>query len=298
MKHVCVLYEICPTAYFSEKGNISRKTKNKESLTMDPQCSLQDVIRCNLCETPVPSEHCENCNIHLCKTCVGEHVSDESKDHYIIPFEIRGTVRMCKKHSTETCKRFCKTCNIPICQLCVSSRKHRWHKKKDVIQVYERKKEVMKKDLRDLEKSIYPKFHEAASKIQDQRAYLMKSFQRSFYTDERKDTDSESIYAQFATDRTDRVLTILATIMQKMMALCESSNARYLTRIYKQEVAINQLINQIKMIILKLNSLQDNSDICAVLEYNSKNEEFRSLYNKFKLGHLCYIAARKSGVYK
>ena len=264
---------------------------------MDSQCSLQDVIRCSICETPVPSEHCENCHIHLCETCVEEHVSDDIKDHYIIPFEIRGVLRICKIHSTETCKRFCKTCNVPICKQCVSSSEHSWHKKEDVVQFYKRKKEDIKNDLEDLEKSIYPKFIEAASKIQVQRTHVTKCHQK-LHTDMTKDGETAVMCTQFATSRTKLVITIITNILQKMQIFTEARNDRYLAVINKQEDAINQSITEIKRIILNLKRLQDSSNVCAVLEYNSKNEEFRSLYNKFKVGQLCYRAVRKSGVYK
>ena len=96
----------------------------------DPMYSLQDVIRCDLCETPVPPKHCDICHIDLCETCVGKHFSDESKDHYIVPFKLRGITPKCTEHATEVCTQLCTTCNIPICPLCVASSEHEQHKKR------------------------------------------------------------------------------------------------------------------------------------------------------------------------
>ena len=116
--------------------------------TEDPMDSLQDVIRCDLCETEPPSKHCDICHIHLCEACVGEHLSDESKDHYIVPFKLRGISPKCTKHSTEVCKKLCTTCNSPVCPLCVAS-KHEQHEKEDILKLFETKSELMQKDLQD-----------------------------------------------------------------------------------------------------------------------------------------------------
>ena len=145
---------------------------------MDPQNNAQDVLRCDLCETPVPPKHCDICHIHLCEACVWEHLSDKSKDHYIVPFKLRGFTPKCTKHSTEVCTELCTTCNIPVCPLCVASSEHKQHKKEDILKLFETKRKLMQKDLQDLEKSIYPKYQEAATNIPVQRADVNKRSQK------------------------------------------------------------------------------------------------------------------------
>nr|XP_022310209.1 uncharacterized protein LOC111115674 [Crassostrea virginica]XP_022310210.1 uncharacterized protein LOC111115674 [Crassostrea virginica] len=108
---------------------------------------LQDVIRCDLCETPVPSRHCDICHFHLCEECKGEHISDESKEHAIVSFKMRGSTPECSKHSSKICAQYCKKCNTPICALCVSSGKHKRHKTEHISKMADDKKEQMKNDL-------------------------------------------------------------------------------------------------------------------------------------------------------
>lgn len=96
-------------------------------LSMDPSCSGQDVLRCDVCETPVAQLHCDICHINLCKPCVGEHVIDETKERKVVPFKKRGSTLKCLKHSTKICEIFCMRCQVPICALCVSSLEHTTH---------------------------------------------------------------------------------------------------------------------------------------------------------------------------
>uniref|UniRef100_K1RME6 Uncharacterized protein n=1 Tax=Magallana gigas TaxID=29159 RepID=K1RME6_MAGGI len=58
---------------------------------MDPRSTAQDVVRCDVCDTPVPPLHCDFCQTNLCKACVGEHMLDFSKKHQVVPFQDRGS---------------------------------------------------------------------------------------------------------------------------------------------------------------------------------------------------------------
>nr|XP_022297221.1 uncharacterized protein LOC111106719 [Crassostrea virginica] len=239
------------------------------SLTMeDPMYSLQDVIRCDLCETPVPPKHCDICNIHLCEACVREHFSDESKEHYIVPFKLRGITPQCTKHSTEVCTQLCTTCKTPVCPLCVASSEHKQHEKKDILTLFEAKRKLMQNDLQDLEKSIYPRYQEAATNIPVQRADVNKRSQKLTTA---LDKQGEALHTE------------IDTIIQRMKSEIDDMDAQHIAAIDQQEDAINRTIPEITQIILDLKKLLDTSDVCLVSEYTSRTEEFRSLPAQFQV---------------
>ena len=228
--------------------------------------SFQDVIRCDLCETPVPPKHCDICHTHLCEACVEEHLSDKSKDHYIVPFELRGFTPKCTTHSTEVCIQLCTACNIPVCSLCVSSNKHKKHEKLDILGLFESKRFTIKTDLQDFEKSIYPKYQEAATNIPVQRA----------------DINDRSQKLKTALDKQGEALhTEIDTIIQGMKSVIDDMDAQHIAAIDQQEVAINHTITEITQTILDLKKLLDTIDVCLVYEYTSRTEEFRSLPAQF-----------------
>lgn len=127
---------------------------------MDSEYSLQDVVRCHLCEHSVPHLHCVICKIHLCKDCESGHLSDTTKEHKMVPFKYRRSFPNCQNHSTKLCEFYCEHCDFPICTLCISSKGHQHHNVVDILKSLESKKHVLEKDLQDLVKSIYPKYQE------------------------------------------------------------------------------------------------------------------------------------------
>ena len=140
--------------------------------------SRPDVLHCDLCETPVHPMYCDLCLVKLCKACVGEHLSDETKSHKVVSYEKRGSTPKCSKHSSRICELCCELCNITICSLCVSSGEHEQHSKVDILETFETKKIQIKKDQEKIQKSIYPKFKEIASNIQVQKDDVKKHSQK------------------------------------------------------------------------------------------------------------------------
>ena len=235
---------------------------------MDSRQSAQDVLRCDLCETPVPSMYCDICHIKLCIPCVGVHLSDRSKEHRVVSFEERGSTTKCPKHPTKICELNCEQCSIPICALCVSSKEHKEHEVVDILESLKTKKEAIQRDLQELEKTIFPEYQTAASNIP------------ALKTDARKHSQKLKKALQ---KQGEIIHKEIDTIIQKMQSEIDDMSTEHLTVIGKQEVAINHTITEIEQAILDLRKLLNTSDVCHVSKYESKNEEFRRLPAQYQV---------------
>ena len=229
---------------------------------MDPQHSAQDVLRCDLCDDPVPPMYCDICHKKLCKACVGEHLSDQSKEHKVVPFEKRGYTTKCSKHITKICELYCEECNLPICSQCISSGEHLGHKSVELIEILTSKKEIIRKDLQEIETSIYPKYQQAASNIIVKKADAREHCQKL-----RKELKNrgEILHKQ------------INTVIQKMLSEIDDIDSKHLSVIKIQEDSINHNITEIQQTIQNLRTLLDSSDVCLLSSYNSRNEQFRRL---------------------
>ncbi|XP_052682824.1 uncharacterized protein LOC128163305 [Crassostrea angulata] len=231
--------------------------------SMDPKGNwAQDVLRCHLCETPVPPLYCDICHIHLCKACVGEHLSDESTEHKVVPFKKRGSTTKCQNHSSKICELFCKQCDIPICVKCVSSKEHKGHEFIDVVETLENQKEIILRDLQELEKSIYPKYEEIASIIPVMKADLNENSKKLTKAIEKHEED---------------LRREIDTMINKLKSDLDQMDSKYLTVLNKQENEITRTIFEIKQSIADLKKLLNSNDVSHISAYNSRNDELRRL---------------------
>ncbi|XP_034304715.2 protein wech [Magallana gigas] len=220
----------------------------------------QDVLRCHLCETPVPPIYCVICNKYLCKACEKDHLSDQSKEHKVLPIEKRGSTPKCPKHSTKLCVLYCVQCDIPICATCASSEEHSGHTFIEITKNIESKKEIIQKDLQELEKSIYPKYQEIASINQVQKSALNENSQK--LTTE-IDKHGEDLHRE------------INTIIRNMKSNVEETDTKHLAVLDKQEDEIKHTISEITQTITQLKTLLDSNDVSRVSAYKSRNDEFR-----------------------
>lgn len=229
---------------------------------MDLRRGGQDVLRCHLCDNTAFTMFCDICHTHLCKVCVGEHLSDEYKEHRVVQFRNRGSTPKCPKHSTKICELHCEECDIPICASCVSCGEHEQHKKIDILKCFTNKKRILQKDFKELEEIIFPEYQEIASDIPVQEANLRKNSQK----------------VTTAINKHEKVLKTEIDIMINNMKIeLDEMDSKYLVCLHKHENQVAHNIYEIKQSIAEVKKLLESKDIYNVSSYKSRNADFRRL---------------------
>ncbi|XP_062581589.1 uncharacterized protein LOC134243346 [Saccostrea cucullata] len=150
---------------------------------MDPLDRATVLLPCDLCQKAALQSHCELCLINLCKACVGEHLSDSSIRHNVVPYKHRTSspnvnYPYCPSHTQKGCELYCEKCDIPVCSICISSNEHHGHKLTDILQKPSFIKEILYKDLKELERRIQPTYEEIASDIKSEKEKLEKHYEK------------------------------------------------------------------------------------------------------------------------
>ncbi|XP_056002850.1 E3 ubiquitin-protein ligase TRIM71-like [Ostrea edulis] len=237
---------------------------------MDPFRRAQIILLCDLCKTAHLQSHCERCDINLCQTCVGKHLSDSSIRHKVVLYKYRKSLNYstCPHHADELCKHYCEKCDLPVCSTCVSSSKHKGHDISDILEKLSSKTESLQKDLDELETRIYPRYEEMASDVQTEKAPL------------------ETNYGELTTiaDQQGEILhrEITAIVNQRKSDIQEMKN-KHLSTLNKNTEEITQKMAELKQIMSDLKSILKSNDVSLTSTYKSRNSEFRTLPPKVRV---------------
>lgn len=230
---------------------------------MDANFSLQDIVRCHLCENPDPSLYCSVCLNNICGACKSKHTNlGKSKDHEIVPFRKRRYTYKCPKHSTKICEMFCEDCNVSMCDKCDSSGEHKKHKQVDILKRFEFKKEDLQTDFQELQKSIYPIYQEIASYVALQKANVYQNSQK---------------LTTVLNNQGEKWHREIDDLIEKLKSDFEELDSKHLAVVVKQEKEITTRISEISKCIVELETLIESTDVRLVSSYKSKNAEFRKL---------------------
>ena len=139
---------------------------------IDPHYSAQDVARCDLCKIAIVQTYCDFCHINLCKTCIGEHISDEYDKHKIVPFHQRRSTLIypkCETHPNKAYEFQCRDCNVFLCSHCLASEQHnKEHKLSNLEEVFNKKKDHIKRDKEEINTQIWPAHEDIKTELENQ----------------------------------------------------------------------------------------------------------------------------------
>ena len=245
---------------------------------MNPTCSGQDVLRCHLCETPVPPLCCEVCQIYLCKVCAGEHILDESTKHSVVPIKQTLTALLYPKflkHSPRNCELYCEQCTIPICVQCAASQEHKGPGFKDLLECVECKREASQKDLQELESTILTKHKDLALIIFNQKADLNKTLEELKTA---IDEHGEKLHRQ------------VSDVVEKFKSDVVKNHEEKFATLTLTEEKNSNTISEIERCILNAKEIQTSRDLGFVLEYKPRNGEFRSILPKPNINLPAFVA--------
>ncbi|XP_065936992.1 E3 ubiquitin-protein ligase TRIM71 [Magallana gigas] len=232
---------------------------------MDPLNSAQDVVLCTNCTSSAALLHCDICHLDLCEDCVIQHISDISKDHKVVPITQKGSTPdypICLKHSTRRCQLHCVQCDIPICVQCSSSKEHKGHTFVDIKRAFESKKDILERDLQELEKYIRPKYLETVSSILVQKTDMIKHFQK---------------IATALIEHGEAIQNEINNTIKLLKSDLDEMGFKHLAILNEKEDNISQTMSEITQNIADIKKLLESNDICLVTTYKSRIAEFRKL---------------------
>ncbi|XP_056004216.1 E3 ubiquitin-protein ligase TRIM71-like [Ostrea edulis] len=237
---------------------------------MDPFRRAQIILLCDLCKTAHLQSHCERCDVNLCQTCVGKHLSDSSIRHKVVPYKYRKSLNYstCPDHADELCKNYCEKCDLPVCSTCVSSSKHEGHDISDILEKLCAKTESLQKDLDELETRIYPRYEEMAFDVQTEKVELETNYGELTTI---ADQQGEALHRE------------ITAIVNQRKSDIQEMKIKHLSTLNKNTDEITQKMAELKQIMSDLKSILKSNDVSLTSTYKSRTSEFRTLPPKVRV---------------
>lgn len=206
---------------------------------MELRRRAKDVLQCHRCESLDPPMYCDKCRTHLCKPCVGEHISDESKKHKV------GLLKKQEKQGSHAKYRKC------------SPKEHETE-----TNVLESQRQVIEKDLQELEKCIFPRYQVMASNIPIQKEELQKNSQK----------------LKIAIDKSrENMQRDISAICMKLKSDLNEMDAKLLGVLNRRGAEMNKVISRITKSIEDMKKILNSGDVRLFSTYKSKNSEFKNV---------------------
>ncbi|XP_062596382.1 tripartite motif-containing protein 2-like [Saccostrea cucullata] len=232
---------------------------------MDHLDRAQVLLLCDLCQRDALQSHCELCQINLCKACVGDHLSDSSIKHKVVPYKHRTSTLsfpICRNHTQKHCELYCEKCEIPVCSICIFSDKHHKHKIIDILQKSSFIKETLNKDSIELERRILPTYEEIAAELNFEKVNLEKHYEKltTAVTNQGEDWHRE-----------------IDIIVNKKKSEIDEMKSKHLAVLNKKGQEIEQILFDVKHSLFDLKKILNSNESFLSTAYKSRNAEFRSL---------------------
>nr|XP_034322054.1 uncharacterized protein LOC105320555 [Crassostrea gigas] len=246
---------------------------------MDPHSSAQDVHRCDLCETAIVHSYCDFCHVNLCTPCIGKHISDGYDKHKIVLFKERRSTLIyppCEIHPHKNCDLQCEDCgNIFVCSSCTASKQHKGHNFVEVTEVYKTKKGVIKRDTKDLENHISPKYEEIALDLENQLVSLDGGYEKLTTTISKQG------------EQWHREIDI---VINKMKTEISEIKEKHRDILQKHLNEIKQIQFLIKETLQTIRKIEKSTEVSPTIEYSSKIRKFSKVPPKVKVSLPTFIS--------
>ncbi|XP_052672729.1 uncharacterized protein LOC128155181 [Crassostrea angulata] len=245
---------------------------------MDTHSSAQDVHRCDLCETAIVHSYCDFCHVNLCTPCIGKHISDGYDKHKIVLFKERRSTLIyppCEIHPHKNCDLQCEDCgNIFVCSSCTASKQHKGHNFVEVTEVYKTKKGVIKRDTKDLENHISPKYEEIALDLENQLVSLDGGYEKLTTTISKQG------------EQWHREIDI---VINKMKTEISEIKEKHRDILQKHLNEIKQIQFLIKETLQTIRKIEKSTEVSPTIEYSSKIREFSKVPPKVQVSLPTFI---------